>query len=189
VTYAIVVFLHIVGAMGLFAGIGLEQASLAAFRRVNTIGQARDWIGLLAGLRRLDGPSGLLILATGLYMMATRWGSQAWMGLAILAMIVIAFLSIAVTGRRARAIVKSLPTADGPISAALRERLADPALRASAAVRTALALGVVFNMSVKPTTLGALIVMGVALALGAASASPVASLLGVRTNGGQSLLR
>jgi hypothetical protein len=168
--YSLAVFLHIVGALGLFASIGLEQVSLVNLRDAHSNAQAREWLALLGGLRRVDAPSGIVILATGFYMVATRWGHQAWIGLALLGMVLMAFMSIAGTDRRANAIKQSVPIADGPISAALRERLTDPVLRSSASFRAAIGLGIVFNMSVKPPTVGALAVMGVALAFGAAAA-------------------
>ena len=74
--YAMAVFLHIVGALGLFAALALEWASLYNLRRVPTAGQAREWTKLLSALRFVGGPSTLTILATGIYVMATRWGGQ-----------------------------------------------------------------------------------------------------------------
>ncbi|HKW11716.1 MAG TPA: hypothetical protein VJO33_15120, partial [Gemmatimonadaceae bacterium] len=96
-TYGVVVFLHIVGALGLFVGIGLEQVSLARLREVGTTNQARDWLAVLGGLRRIDAPSGLILLATGFFMVVARWQGQAWIGLAIIGMVLMAVLSIAVT--------------------------------------------------------------------------------------------
>ncbi|HKW46824.1 MAG TPA: hypothetical protein VJN70_05245, partial [Gemmatimonadaceae bacterium] len=92
--YSIVLFLHIVGALALFAGIGVEQLTLFKARRADTNARARDWLSVLAGLRRVDGPAGLILLASGFYMGATRWGQQAWMGLAVLGMILMAALSV-----------------------------------------------------------------------------------------------
>ena len=165
--YGVVVFLHILGALGLFAGIGLEQVSVAQLRQSGTTSQARDWLGVLTGLRRTDGPSGLLILATGIYMMATRWGHGAWMGLAIVGMVLMAILSIAVTGRRARALKDALVGSDAAMWNAVQARLSDPAMRIAATVRAAIGLGIVFNMAVKPPTVGAVTAIGVALAAGA----------------------
>ena len=165
-TYGIVVFLHIVGALGLFAGIGLEQVSLARLREVSTTNQARDWLAVLGSLRRVDGPSGLLILATGIFMMITRWQHQPWTGLAIIGMVLMAVLSIAVTARRVRALKVAVPSSDGPISTALSTRLSDPAMRAAATIRAAIALGIVFNMALKPAGPSALVVLVVALAAG-----------------------
>src|SRR5205823_2082352 len=53
--YAIAVFLHIVGALGLFAALALEWASLYNLRRVPTAGQAREWAKLLSALRFVGG--------------------------------------------------------------------------------------------------------------------------------------
>lgn len=164
--YGIVVFLHIVGALGLFAGIGLEQVSLARLREVRTTNQARDWLGVLSSLRRVDGPSGFLILATGFIMMAARWQGQAWMGLAIAGMVVMAVLSMTVTSRRVRGLKNALPSTDGPVSTGLIARLSDPAMRAAGTIRAAIALGIVFNMAVKPTPLSSLAAMIAALAAG-----------------------
>ena len=169
--YSIAVFLHIVGALGLFAGVALEQTSLVNLRRATAGVQVREWLSLLGGLRRFDGPSGILILATGFYMVAMRWGNQAWIGLALLGMVLMAVLGIAVTGRRAAALKRALPASDQSMSSAFRQRLDDPMLRASASLRATIALGIVFNMSVKPAAAGALATMGVALALGAVVAA------------------
>ena len=168
--YSIAVFLHVVGALGLFVGIGLEQVSLFSLRRATTTTQARDWLAVLGGLRRVDAPSGLTILVTGFYMMFTRWGHQAWIGLAILGMVAMAILSIGITARRAAGIKTTLIDSNGPISSELRARLHDRALHASASFRAAIALGIVFNMTVKPATAGAVAALGVALILGGLAA-------------------
>jgi hypothetical protein len=168
--YSISVFLHVVGALGIFAGIALEQAGLRGLRRASTGAQVREWTTMLRALRRVEGPSALVVLATGLYLVATRWGRHAWIGLGLLGLVAMGALGGAVIGRRAKAIAQAV-TDDGAIVPALRDRLRDPALRASASLRVALGLGIVFNMSVKPDTGGALAALGVALALGAAHAA------------------
>src|SRR5205814_115690 len=95
--YAIAVFLHIVGALGLFAALALEWASLYNLRRVPTAGQAREWAKLLSALRFVGGPSALTILVTGIYMAATRWGGQGWIGAGLGGLVLIAVLGGAVS--------------------------------------------------------------------------------------------
>ena len=168
--YGIVLFLHIVGALGLFAGMGLEQVSLARLRDAESPTQARDWLGVLSNLRRTDGPSGFLILATGFYMMATRWGRGTWMAIGVVGMVLMAAIAIAVTSRRARALKEAFAKADAVVWSAVRARLADPLMRMAATLRLAIGLGIVFNMAVKPATLGALASFGVALGAGALAA-------------------
>ena len=168
--YSGAVFLHVVGALGLFASIGVEQASLGSLRRAHSNAQVREWVAVLGGLRRVDAPSGILILVTGFYMMATRWGQQAWIGLALLGIVAMVVIGIAGTGRRVNAIRKSVPVVDGPVSAALRDRLNDRVLLVAASLRAAIGLGIVFNMTVKPNAVGALTAMGVAVVVGAVAA-------------------
>lgn len=168
--YSISLFLHIVGALGLFVSIGLEQVSVARLRRATTTSQAREWLAVLGGLRRVDGPSGFFILATGFYMVVVRSGHDAWIGLGLLGMVLMAILSIAITSRRARALTRALDAGDGPMSTSLHARLADPMLRSAASMRAAIGLGIVFNMAAKPIAPLAVAAFGVSLLLGAAVA-------------------
>lgn len=175
--YSILVFLHIVGALGLFAGVGLGWAGLVNLRRATTTSQVREWAGLLSALRRVEGPAALVILVTGLYLGVARWGHQPWIGAGLLGLVLIAILGAILTGRRAAAITRSVPTEDGAIPAVLRRRLNDPVLWLSTWVRTALVLGIVFIMSVKPNAAGTLIAMGVALIVGLAVGFPASRAL------------
>jgi hypothetical protein len=171
--YSMSLFLHIVGALALFAAFGLEWAGLYGLHRATVAGQVREWARLLGAPRFVGGPAALTVLITGIYLSATRWGAQGWIVVALAAMVVIAVLGAALTGRRAGAIVRALPAEDAPIPAALDRRLHDPVLTLSIALRTALFLGIVFVMSTKPSTAGALTAMVVALIAGSAGALPV----------------
>ncbi len=164
--YSLSLFLHIVGALGIFASLAFEQAGLLNLRRASTNAQAREWLSLLRALQRIQGPSALVLLVTGLYMMITSWRHQAWAGLGLVGMLLMAIIGATITGRRMKTIGPAVPLNDGPLPAALRQRLDDPALRMSASVRVALALGIVFNMSVKPATGGAVAALVIATALG-----------------------
>src|SRR5436190_228313 len=165
-TYAIVLFLHIVGTLGLFAAFALEGTGLENLRRATTLAQAREWLRLIGSTRQIGMPSLLTVLATGISMSLRRWGWRGWIGVALLAMVLIAVLGAAVGGRRLRDIARTGVAGEGPVTPELAERLRDPALVVSGWVRTALGLGIVYIMSTKPSAGGALIAMGVALALG-----------------------
>ncbi len=170
--YSMAVFLHIIGALGIFAAIGLEWAGLSNLRRATDTAQVREWMRLLAAPRAVAGPSALLVLVSGIYMSATRWGPQGWILVALGGMVVIAALGAAVGGRRLAAIAKALPVEAGPVPTTLRQRVDDPALAVSLWVRTALLFGIVFLMSIRPSWGGSLAAMGVALLLGTAVARP-----------------
>jgi hypothetical protein len=170
--YSISLFLHVVGALGLFAVLALEWAGLLQLRRATRTAQAREWVRLLAAPRVLGGPAALLILVTGVHMSATRWGPQGWIVAGLAGMVVIAVLGAAVGGRRVAAIARALPADDGAIPPALDWQLRDPALALSLRFRTALFLGVVFLMSTHPGVGGALAAMGLAAVAGMAAGLP-----------------
>jgi hypothetical protein len=170
--YSIAVFLHILGALGIFAAIGLDWAGLSNLRRATQAAQVREWVRLLAAPRALGGPAALLVLVSGIYLSASRWGPQGWILMALAGMVVVGALGGAIGGRRIGAIMRALPAESGPVSITLRGHLDDPALTLSLRVRTALLLGIVFLMSTRPGWGGSLAAMGAALVLGVAAAMP-----------------
>ncbi len=170
--YSISLFLHVVGALGLFAVLGLEWAGIYQLRRATEAGQVGEWLRLLSLAARLVGVAAVLTLITGIYMTATRWGPQGWILVGLAGMVVIAVPGGAVSGRRTGGIARALAEENGPISTALRGRLHDPALALSLRVRTALFIGIVFLMTTEPSTAISIAAMGVALVAGLAPAIP-----------------
>jgi hypothetical protein len=170
--YSVALFLHIMGALGLFVALGLEWTSLLNLRRASTSDQAREWLKLYASLRRLYPLSWLLILIPGFYMAATAWGGAAWISIALGAVILLVILGIALGGRLMAPVGQALSSESGPLSASVRQRISNPLLWASLWIRTAIALGIVFLMTVKPDLYGALITMGVAILLGLVASLP-----------------
>jgi hypothetical protein len=171
--YSIALFLHIVGALGLFVALGLEWVSLLYLRRAATIEQAREWLSVLGLLRWIMPASLGIILLAGIYMTATTWGGAAWIGVAMAAMILLAVLGMGLTGPRMAAIGRVVAAESGALSLAFRQRLQDPLLWTSSQTRLAIALGIVFIMTIKPGLTGALLTIGVAAILGLASVLPV----------------
>jgi len=68
---------------------------------------------------------------------------------------------------------RAVPAESGSLSLAFRQRLQDPFLWTSIQTRVAIALGIVFLMTVKPGLGGALLTIGVAIILGLAAAWPM----------------
>ena len=170
--YSFALFLHIVGALGLFMALGLEWTSLWYLRRATTAEQVNQWFLIFALLRRIYPVSWAAILLPGFYMTATVWGGVAWISIAFAGIILIVVLGVALTGRRMAAIGPAVAAERGSLSPTLRQRLHDPLLWTSIQTRAAIALGIVFLMTVKPGLDGALLTIGVAVVLGLASALP-----------------
>ena len=87
--YSVALFLHIVGALGLFAALGLEWTSLRQLRRAASAEQAREWLNALGLVRRLGPASLAAIFLSGLYLVATAWGIVAWIAVALGAMLLL----------------------------------------------------------------------------------------------------
>jgi hypothetical protein len=170
--YSFALFLHIVGALGLFIALGLEWTSLWQIRRATTAEQVKQWFLNFAFLRRIYPASWAAILLPGIYMTATVWRGAAWIGIAFGAIFLLPILGAALSGRRMAAIGPALAAERGSLSPTLRQQLADPLLWVSLQVRLAIALGIIFLMTVKPGLAGSLLTIGVAVVLGLASALP-----------------
>jgi hypothetical protein len=159
--------LHLLGVLGLFAGITLEQTGLRQLRNAPSVTQVREWIAILRGLRRIDAPAGLTVLVSGGYLATHGVGHHAWVAAGVVGMVLMAVLGAVVGRPRFLALVAALPATDGPVSPLLRSRIDNPVLRATGVTRAALALGVVYVMVMKPAAGGAVSVLVAALVIGA----------------------
>jgi hypothetical protein len=175
--YSIALFVHVVGAILLFATLTLEGMALRLLRRAETADEGASSAAVLQVNRVLGPISGLGVLVAGLYMSATSWGWLPWIAVGLAAWALIAVLG-ALNGIRILALQRRLGSASGPISTDLRNRIRDPLFVASWTIRTGIALSVVFLMTVKPGLPGALVTVGVAAAAGIAVSLPSFSRLG-----------
>src|SRR5258708_15922071 len=74
--YTIVLFLHVSGAIGYFASIGIWLFGLVGLRRAQRVEQVRALTGLIGLTGPPFGISVLLILAARPYIAVTAWGLQ-----------------------------------------------------------------------------------------------------------------
>lgn len=170
--YAIALFLHIVGALGFFVALGLEWANLRHLQRATSAEQVRTWMSVLASERWLGGVSLVLLLLAGFYMTATVWRGVAWIAVALGALILLAVLAAVLSRPRMAAIGRAVATENGLLSASLYQQLHHPLLWVSIQTRVAIALGIVYLMTVKPDLNGSLLTISVAAVLGLVSALP-----------------
>jgi hypothetical protein len=166
--YPLVLFLHILGAFGLIAAITLEAIGLRGLRRAVRTEDALMWLGISRGLVLRLAPASLgLILVTGLYMTATTWGPKGWILVALASLVLLAVVGALGTGIRMARIGSAVGGASaGPLSDDLRRALRDPILLTSLRTRLAIVLGVVFLMTVKPSSLASVVVIILAAAIG-----------------------
>jgi hypothetical protein len=172
--YPLALFAHIVGVLGLFIAIGLQWTITVRLRRARSLATVREWTSLVGGLFRLVPASGALIMLAGMYMAAIAWNmTTPWIMVGFLMLLFLVALQFGVTLRRLRAIRRSaveLQFATSSIPEGLQHQIDDPLLWTAVQVLGTTAVGVVFLMTVKPDLAGSLLVLAVAVALGAFSA-------------------
>jgi len=169
--YNIVLFLHVIGAIGYFIGIGIWLSGFVGMRRAQRVEQVRTLVNLIGLTGPLFGISVLFILAAGLYMAFTAWSLlTGWILVALIALIIMAPLGTVLIEQRRRVITRLAQEApDGSLPESLKQRIHDPVLSTSLQTVAALLLGIVFLMITKPELIGSLIVMAIALVIGLAS--------------------
>ena len=161
--YAIGLFLHFVGMVGLFVGYGLEWTASSLLRRAATSDQARAWLRIYKLSMPISGPGLLVLIITGGYL-ASVTGSmkQGWISAALLAIVFALGLGFVFILPRVRTIRAAIPEGNAPLSEAALARVIDPMVATLVRVRLLLALGIVYLMTAKPQALstGLFILLG-----------------------------
>jgi hypothetical protein len=163
--YALTLFLHIIGALGLFIGMGMEVIILKQLRDAKTNEQAFEGGGLMKKLRTVFLSSTILLLLSGIYLVETSWGWTAWVILGLTLMVVLSVFG-SVSGKKVGMTIAALGKPDEFISEEARKKLSNPVILKSLIVRTALSLGIIFMMTLKPDWMGGIITIVVTLILG-----------------------
>jgi hypothetical protein len=179
--YPLMLFVHIVGAIGTFIGVGVWLFAALALRRTQTVGQVRSLTSLIQPSGMLAIVSILLLGVAGFYMGITVWGERAtWIIVATISFLLLAPFGVFVIDPRLRAVAKSAAAApDGPLSETLARRIRDPLAGIGLSLYLCVLLGIVFLMTTKPSTGHSILAMVVATLLGLTSG--VLLLLAART--------
>ena len=158
--YAIALFLHILGAFGVFIALALEWLGMTRLRASTTRADAITWLGVLRPLRRLGPGALLLILVSGLYMASSRWGFGTWPAVALGGIAVLFALGAVLTGGTMRRLGPAIGREPGPgHSPETLTLLARSTPIVSLWLRTALALGIVALMAFKPNLVSGVMIL------------------------------
>ena len=158
--YRLIVFAHVLGAVGLFVPLAVEYVADSRLRASSTLEQAREWSRLFGVPRVLTLPSALVAVASGMYL-ATASGSWSlpWVRPALPTIIAIAALG-AIVGPRRKRLVSALAAGAGVVPHELRSSMLDPLFAASWRLKTALLAALLFEMCARPEGPAALLWLG-----------------------------
>lgn len=168
--YSIALYLHIVGALGVSVALGLEWTGLTQLRSATAGEQVRAWMGILKNVRKVGFVSMLTTVITGIYLMVSVWGAEAWIIVTVGSLVLMIVLAQVLTASRMAAIGQDLITKKGAITQEFYNRADNPLLWISIQTRVAIALSIVFLKIAKPDLIGSLLTVGVAIVLGIVSA-------------------
>ena len=115
----------------------------------------------------------LATVITGIYLMVTVWGCEAWIIVTVGSLVLVIALAQVVTAPRMMAIGRTLATEKVPLSQTFYSLANQPLLWISIQTRATIALGIVFLKIAKPDLGGSLLTIGVAIVIGVASALPM----------------
>jgi hypothetical protein len=166
--YSITLFLHILGALGFFSAFALEFTALRQIQHATLSDQARVWMRILTGTRKLVDLSGLTVLVSGIYMAVTTWRHVAWPGVALVSVVLLILLAAILTRPRTAALEKALTEEKGSLSENFRQLANHRLMELSLKTRMTTTLGIVFLMTVKPGLEGSLLAMAIAIVTGLA---------------------
>ncbi|HEY7832782.1 MAG TPA: DUF2269 family protein [Ktedonobacterales bacterium] len=169
--YTLALFVHVLGVIGIFAGLGVWLFGLAALGRMQHVEQVRAIAGVVTAAGYLVVGSLLPLGVGGFYMALTTWGLRAtWIIVATVSFILLAPAGAVVIDPRVRAIgLQARAAPDGPLPAELAKRTHDPILGIGLHVYIAVLLGIVYLMTTKPALAPSIVAMVVAVAIGLAS--------------------
>jgi hypothetical protein len=171
-TYTIMLFVHIVGVIGVFVGVGVWLFAVSARRRAQQVAQVRALAGLTVASGNVAVGGVLLLAIGGFYMALTAWGVQAaWIIVATISFALLAPFGVLVLDPRIRALAKAAAkTPEGLVPAALAVRTHEPILMIGLYLYVGVLFGIVFLMTNKPTLFVSILTMVLAAALGLVSA-------------------
>jgi hypothetical protein len=168
-TYHTVLYLHLISLLAGISAASLGTLCLFRLRAAQTLADAVPW-GMLAGKVGMVFPLVLVgFFATGAYMTSDVWTwDTGWIDGGIAAIVILAIQGPVIAKGRAKLLQNALKeNGPGPLGEPARLSTRDPILWVASLSNPALVLGVVWVMTQKPSTGGAIAAVVIAYAIGA----------------------
>jgi hypothetical protein len=171
--FSAVLFLHLLGALALFIGYGIEWTASSLFRNASSTEQVRAWLRVFKVSPPLAGAGLGVVLLSGGYLASLSGAmKQGWIPATLIAIFLALALGFALILPRMKRIRAALPPGNDAVSEELRERLADPVLLTAIRVRVLVATGIVYLMAAKISFVPSLLALAMATVLGVIFAIP-----------------
>jgi hypothetical protein len=161
---AVLVFCHILGAIGLFVVLAFERLCLSRLQCSKSREQAGEWIGICAILPRLRLPSVVLILVPAVYWAFSAWRGVPWVYVSLIAVVAAALTGKFMSDKAFKRLTAAVNTDPFPSPDALPGAIWG-ALWGSLQIQTGLVIGLLAIMVMKPGTIESVSLLGAAVFL------------------------
>lgn len=162
--YAALVFVHVLGAIGMFAAWTMEALGLTQLAAADAVDAVPRWLAMRRRRAMLGGASMLAAIITGVVMMVMR-GMQPWMPAAIGEVVLIIAVAIVVERRIAPRLATF--TANPARASHADMAIISRAMSGSLRFRVVTGVAIVALMTLKPGLSGTLELVAAGIAIGA----------------------
>ncbi|GGF13648.1 hypothetical protein GCM10010954_10470 [Halobacillus andaensis] len=175
--YNVVLFLHILGTVVMFAAVGVTVTAMAAMLYANKTESLREWSSLAVKMDILLPFSVIIVLVPGLFLVFSTWGwGEAWVNLSLAALLLMTFMGPLINLPRLKAILAAAnKELESTPSLQLQAKVKDRVLWHSVLIMTLMLVAILFLMTVKPVWIGSLITLFIAIGGGFIAAPIVLS--------------
>jgi hypothetical protein len=144
-------FIHMVGLVNLVGGFILSSQAGMFYRRASTWDAARSFLTMLQVAPGMLISGAVLLLVSGGYMAATRWGMNApWVAMGMAAALLAIAVALFVLAPGMKRLRKVTEGRDGPILPQDRPALVTSNIWSWGAVTNGVAISIAWNMVMKP---------------------------------------
>jgi hypothetical protein len=166
--YDIARFVHFVGLSALFGAFAIYLRAGIRLRAAETMEQVHAALGLLESTRPMFPAAWVMLLASGIYMVATRWQSlQSWIAAGLVGIVALWGFGAGIGGRHLGAIRAAASDARGPVPGTVSRLIGRPLPWTVMTALNTTALGIMFVMTTKPGWAASFGIVAAAALLGA----------------------
>ena len=166
--YQIMLFLHILGVLFMFAAVGITLAGMAGMVSSKDNKSLAIWSRITTKADEFLPFSVILILLPALHLVFTTWGWKvAWVNVSLIALLFMTIAGPIINLKRFKAIKAAVEaeTSDTPSNEVL-SKVRDMILWRSVSIMSVEVLGIVYLMSVKPKLIESILVIVIAFVIG-----------------------
>jgi hypothetical protein len=145
--YLLLLFAHILAGIGLLSALCVEAVGFLGMRRSVTGNQGHSWLVVQRNAVRFETIAMATAVVAGIWMMAARWGPEAWTVTALAAIVGMAALTATVTRRGLKRLATGRTDGDNAsdVAVAMKRRLGR-----SLWIRIGIGIGILALMTSKP---------------------------------------